>query len=125
MAGTTTTSTGGTLSGGAMVGGPLGTRGAPTQITHSAVLGGYVGAGVQVGFTNAGSMQGLSGPFKTLSFNIGLGQANFGASLSWSGNIFQLNLTIPGLSEGAGVAASYMTTTTKVKTVNAVHNGPC
>ncbi|MGC2163148.1 MAG: RHS repeat-associated core domain-containing protein [Silvibacterium sp.] len=125
MAGTTTTSTGETLSGGAMVGGPLGTIGAPTQITNSAVLGGYLGAGVQVGFTNAGSMQALSGPFKTLSFNIGLGQANFGASLSWSGNIFELNVTIPGLSEGAGVAASYMTTTTKVKTVNAVHSGPC
>jgi hypothetical protein len=125
MAGTTTTASGGTASGGAMVGGPFGIVSAPTQNTNSLVFGAYAGVGVQASITNAGSVQALSGPFKTVSVNAGLGTMNFGFSLSWSGNIFQFTFTPPALSLGMGFGASYTTTTTKQKTINSVHNGPC
>lgn len=132
MAGSTTsnpgsgeTDLGGAVSYGAMVGGPLGSKGVPTQQTHSAVIGAYIGGGAQFGITDAGSMHSLSGSFSTLSFNIGLGELNFGASLSWSGSIFQLTITAPIVSGGVGVAASYTTTTTKVATFPGSQHGPC
>ncbi len=125
MVGTTSSSTGGTLSGGSMAGGPLGNSGAPTQTTNSFVFGAYLGGGLQVSGTNAGSIQALHGPFSTLAINAGLGFLNFGVSLSWSGGIVQGSISFPALSFGGGLAVSYTTTPTGQKTTSSVPRKGC
>jgi hypothetical protein len=51
--------------------------GVPTQSSDiTFVLGAYAGAGANINFTNAALVQQLSGPFTTISGNVGLGIAN-------------------------------------------------
>jgi RHS repeat-associated protein len=86
--------------------------GAPTQTSSTFSLGAYVGAGANFFFTNAGGAQQLSGPFTTVSINVGIGVANLGVQLSFGGGIYQLSVTPPLASVGIGAAGSVVTTNT-------------
>ena len=86
--------------------------GAPTQTRSTFSLGAYAGAGANFFFTNAGGAQQLSGPFTTVSINVGVGVANLGVQLSFGGGIYQLSVTPPLASVGIGAAGSVVTTNT-------------
>lgn len=86
--------------------------GAPSQTSSSFVLGGYAGAGANFFFTNAGGSQQLSGPFTTVSINVGYSVANLGVQLSFGGGIWSLSITPPIASVGFGAAGSVIRTNT-------------
>ena len=87
--------------------------GAPTQASSTTfTLGAYAGIGPNVFVTNAASAQQLAGPFTTVSINVGIGVANFGAQLSFAGGIWELSVTPPMVSLGIGAAGSVVTTNT-------------
>jgi len=87
--------------------------GAPTQSSSTVfALGAYAGAGANLFISNAASVQQLSGPFTTLSVNVGVGVANMGVQLSTGGGIWQLSVTPPIASLGIGFAGSVVTTNT-------------
>ena len=75
-------------------------------------LGAYAGAGANLFVSNAASVQQLSGPFTTLSVNVGVGVANLGVQVSLGGGIWQFSITPPIASVGIGFAGSVITTNT-------------
>jgi len=82
----------------------------PTQDPKPLVGGAYAGGGVTVMVSNAASSNQLSGPFQTISGNVGGGQ---GASVSLSfdhNGTFVLQVT---LGPGLGLSAWSITTNTK------------
>jgi hypothetical protein len=77
-------------------------------------FGAYAGAGPSVTFTNARSVQQLSGPFTTLSFNLGVGPVKGSLQLSYSNGIYEFSIAppIPFVSPGIGLSLSKVTTNT-------------
>ncbi len=83
---------------------------APKQETKPLVAGAYAGRGVTFVVANTANSKGLSGPFQTISGNVGGGQGA-SVSLSFDHNgtfVFQVTLG-PGL----GVSGWAVTTNTK------------
>ena len=104
---------GGFVSGGAAANAGSTAVGLPKQTSNTVfVLGGYVGAGLNIFGTNAGSVKSLSGPFTTVSINVGYSVANFGFQISFGGGIWSFSITPPIASVGYGVAGSVITTNT-------------
>jgi hypothetical protein len=89
--------------------------GSPQQTSSTVFsLGAYAGAGVSFYATNAGTVLPLSGPFWTLSINVGYGLANLGVQIFRGNGIWQVSVTPPILSIGIGAAGSVVTTNTVV-----------
>jgi len=106
-------SAGAAASGGAAAYAGSKVAGVPSQTGSTVfVLGAYAGGGANVNFTNAASVQQTSGPFTTLSVNVGIGVANLGIQFSSGGGIWQVSITPPIVSVGWGAAASVITTNT-------------
>jgi RHS repeat-associated protein len=88
--------------------------GAPTQTSSTVFsLGAYAGAGANVLLTNGASSQQVSGPFTTVSINVGIGVANLGVQVSFGSGIWEVSVTPPVVSVGIGAAGSVVTTNTK------------
>ena len=104
---------GGFLSGGGTAFAGWHVVGAPAQSSNTVfALGAYAGAGANVFATNAASVQQLSGPFTTVSVNVGFEIANIGLQVSFGGGIWSASVTPPIASFGFGAAASVITTNT-------------
>jgi hypothetical protein len=65
-----------------------------------------------ISLTNAASSQQLTGPFTTVSINVGVGIANLGVQVSFGRGIWQVSVTPPLASVGIGAAGSVVTTNT-------------
>jgi RHS repeat-associated protein len=77
-------------------------------------LGAYAGGGAGVFFTNARSVNQLSGHFEVWQVNIGLGEVKFSLSIATAGNIGILTLgpPIPQISKGWGLSGTRYVTDT-------------
>lgn len=86
--------------------------GAPTQTGQPFNLGAYAGVGPTV--TNAGSVQQLSGPFTTLTLNVGIGPVKGSLQMSFTNGIWEFSVgpPIPYAAPGIGVSVSKVTTNT-------------
>jgi RHS repeat-associated protein len=84
---------------------------APKQETKPLVAGGYAGGGLTLLLANTASGKNLSGPFQTISGNIGGGQgASVALSFDQHGNfVFQITV-----GPGVGISGWAVTTNTKV-----------
>jgi hypothetical protein len=107
-------SAGAQISGGAAgyAGGSV--AGAPSQSGQPFSFGAYAGASPTVTFTNARSVQQLSGPFTTWTLNLGSGPVTGSLQLSYSNGIweFSIGLPVPRVSPGIGASVSKLTTQT-------------
>jgi hypothetical protein len=96
--------------------------GVPKQNSSTTfTFGAYAGVGPNVFAANAASAQQLKGPFTSVSVNVGVGIANFGAQVSFGSGILQISITPPIVSAGIGAAGSVVTTNTAV-THTGCHN---
>ena len=88
--------------------------GAPTQTGQPFSLGAYAGAGPNITFTNARSVQQLAGPFKTLTLNVGFGLVKGSLQLSFANGIWEFSIgpPVPFVSPGVGGSVSKVTTNT-------------
>ena len=87
--------------------------GAPAQTRQDVSgFGLFGGIGASLFFTNAGSVQQLSGPFSTLNFNVGFSFAQLQVSYAKSGNIWYLQISPPFTGVSAGGSVTTMKTTT-------------
>ncbi len=88
--------------------------GAPTQTSSPTVFGAYAGYGPGIFITNAGCAQQLSGPFFTMTSNIGIGIGKASVSLGYSGGtwIFTASGGPQPISTGVGFSFSAVTTNT-------------
>ena len=88
--------------------------GAPTQTGQPFNLGAYAGAGPNVTFTNARSVQQLGGPFTTWTLNVGFGPVKGSLQLSYSNGVWELSVgpPVPYVSPGIGGSLSKVTTNT-------------
>jgi RHS repeat-associated protein len=110
-------STAGTATGGVGTSAGNYTNGVPHQTPgETATYGIYVGAGVVFSASN-GSVCQLSGPFKVINVDIGLGPGlDIGGSIALGPNgVYEFNFVPPGTSAGIGMALSFFTTNTAVK----------
>jgi len=110
-------STGVYASGGATAYAGNNSVGAPTQQTSPGapgVAGLFAGYGPGVFFTNAGTVQQLSGPFWTATVNIGFGPGQASVSIGSSNGILILTITggLNPYAAGVGASGSIITTTT-------------
>jgi hypothetical protein len=88
--------------------------GAPAQSSSTVFsFGAYAGAGANVLLTNGASSQQVSGPFTTVSINVGYSVANLGIQVSFGSGIWEVSITPPVVSVGIGVSGSVVTTNTK------------
>ena len=111
----TGTSTGGFAAGGATAYFFNGNIGAPKQQGQPFSFGGFAGVGPSLWLSNARSAKQLTGPFTTVSLNVGAGPVKTSLQLSYSGGIWQLSigLPIPYVSAGTpSISVSKLTTTT-------------
>lgn len=83
---------------------------APSQSVQPGVLGAYAGAGGSVFFTNARSVQQLSGPFTTYSLNVGVGPYKFSVQYASGGSVKVLSIGPP--YAGVSIGGSITRTTT-------------
>lgn len=93
--------------------------GKPAQNGQSLAVGAYAGAGPNVWISNAGAPEQLSGPFNTLTLNIGAGTVKFSAQLSYGNGIWQMSVgpPVPYVS-GATPSGSISKVTTKTVTTH-------
>ena len=105
----------GVASGGAMTTAGSYTNGAPSQNGQASTYGAYVGAGISGALSNGRPGQ-LSGPFRSFSIEVGLGEFNFGFQLACSGFVCQGSISPPGFGVGIGVLVTTMATDTAVTT---------
>lgn len=76
-------------------------------------FGAYAGAGANVFVTNAGSVQQLGGPFKTVSLNVGVGPIKASLQFSYANGIWEASIGPPYVGQSLGASFSALTTTTK------------
>ncbi len=87
--------------------------GVPQQLGSTVfALGAYAGARANLFVSNAASVQQLSGPFTTLSVNVGVRVANLGVQVSFDGGHLAVFYHTPIASVGIGFAGSVITTNT-------------
>src|SRR5208282_2074706 len=88
---------------------------APSQNVQPVSLGAFAGAGASIFFTNARSVQQLSGPFTTYSANIGIGPAKFSVQFASGGPIKVLSIGPPftGVSIGGSITRTVTNTVTQ------------
>jgi len=87
--------------------------GAPPQTRQNVSgFGLFGGVGAGVFFTNASSVQQLSGPFSTLNFNVGYSYAQLQIQYAKSGNTWYLQISPPPLGFSGGFSVTTMNTTT-------------
>jgi len=87
--------------------------GAPSQTRQDVSgFGLFGGAGAGVFFTNAASVQQLSGPFSTLNFNVGYSFAQLQIQFAKSGNIWYLQVSPPLAGASLGFPVTRMQTST-------------
>jgi hypothetical protein len=88
---------------------------APSQSVQPGILGAYAGAGGSIFFTNARSVQQLSGPFTTYSLNVGVGPVKFSVQYATGGSINGLSIGPPyaGASIGGSITRTVTNTVTQ------------
>jgi RHS repeat-associated protein len=79
--------------------------GSPAQTAQPSVIGASAEAGVSIFFTNARSVQQLSGPFTTYAINVGFGPAQSSIQLASAGSIWMASFSPPGA--GVAMGGSY------------------
>jgi hypothetical protein len=87
---------------------------APSQSVQPGIFGAYAGAGGSIFFTNARSVQQLSGPFTTYSLNVGVGPVKFSVQYATGGSINVLSIGPP--YAGASIGGSITRTVTNTAT---------
>ena len=88
---------------------------APSQSVQPGVLGAFAGGGASIFFTNARSVQQLSGPFTTYSLNVGFGPAKFSIQYAFAGSTKVLSIGPPyaGASIGGSITRTVTNTVTQ------------
>ena len=93
--------------------------GSPVQQGQPVVIGKYAGIGPSLWVSNATSVQQLSGPFSTWTFNVGVGPVKGSLQLSYADGIWALSYgpPVPYVSVSTvGVSFDKLTTTTVTTT---------
>ena len=94
--------------------------GNPAQQDPPSIGGAYAGYGPGLLFTNAGSATQLTGPFQTLTSDVGIGEGKGSISIASSGSIWTVSLSggPAPISDGIGLDYNYSTTNTKAVGTN-------
>ncbi|MGH9433747.1 MAG: RHS repeat-associated core domain-containing protein [Terriglobia bacterium] len=84
----------------------------PNQNVQPVSLGAFAGGGASIFFTNARSVQQLSGPFTAYSLNVGLGPVKFSVQYASAGSISVISIGPPYAGLSIGASATRVVTNT-------------
>jgi hypothetical protein len=89
-------------------------KASPPQQDAPSISGAYAGYGPGIMLTNAGSAKQLSGPFQTLTVDVGVGSGKGSIQVANSGNIWTVSFTggPAPISSGLGFDINYSATNT-------------
>ncbi len=106
-------STGDYVSGGAVAYAGNAVAGAPRQDSQPRVLGAAVGGGFSGFLTNAQSVHQLSGHFRSITANVGIGPFQISVNVSFGNGIWQASFSPPVAGVTAGLSVTDITTNTE------------